>query len=464
MIRVRNGWLMLVLLFVISILFRFDIMKNQPRYRGCWSEDYSLWTNTEVCAHNQLIYANFDTNPARVHKWLLAVPNSPDFMINPQNKNLNVYTSFPATAFLVPYFTAKALQLEPGFTFMQCFNLALQLATTLLLYFTVLAAFKKDREEVSAAGVLTAVLSSAVYLFGANILHNHSNVYWAHCFFQPFMALTLLLLVKYRNQINLFVLFALCYLLPAIVWGGYVANAGIGLFLFLDKLSELDKFSLQGLWRVLRQLALKAAVVTLATAAALATYIIHHLLVMDFSSLYHYHSQRFYARAAGSVSYERYMELFSQVMQLEYGSLTLLAAVLLVTGIVVCKLRKQKIINSAGDRLLLILTTVTLFCILESVLLVEHDFVYGFSRLKFALPVIFLTAFALKKLFEQKREAYKVLLPVFGLCFAANVLVYRGINSSCYQSYNPIAYEKLWDKDGTFNKAKIHYSYEADSE
>ncbi|MCX8007492.1 MAG: hypothetical protein N3B11_05180 [Coriobacteriia bacterium] len=105
------------------------------------------------------------------------------------------YTSYGPFAYIAPYLALKALGQPVTVIGIQRFNLAVHLATAVLL-FLVVVEVTRPRRPVEYAPALFAY---ALYTFTTATLWLHSNVYMSDMFVQPLWVLCILLVFRYAD-------------------------------------------------------------------------------------------------------------------------------------------------------------------------------------------------------------------------------------------------------------------------
>ncbi len=106
------------------------------------------------------------------------------------------YTSYGSLSYIVPYLIQKAIAQPPSAQFLGWFNIALQIATALLLYALVVEITRPKR----FIEYTPAFAAFAVYMLTPETLWFHSNPYMADMFVQPLFVLGALLFLKYLRS------------------------------------------------------------------------------------------------------------------------------------------------------------------------------------------------------------------------------------------------------------------------
>src|SRR6266702_2995181 len=159
---VKKKWplVLLTLLFAVSVGIRWHAfsMPDESYFSNTWDR----FTNYEVFKHVGYDFKVYDTYTFRQHKFAGYVGASPNYLVRKGIPDLYVYTSFSPALFVVPYLTFKLFSVPANLVDLDIFNLALQLTTTILIYYLLLEILpKRDRKRRE----LTAFLGATAYIF-----------------------------------------------------------------------------------------------------------------------------------------------------------------------------------------------------------------------------------------------------------------------------------------------------------
>ena len=350
-------WPVLILLglFLLSVLVRAGQFNQE--YIANSGIRLGQFTNTEVFYHTEYVLALYDRYDASQHLFASYIRH--DFTQFLQHKEIfeTVYTSFPSAIFVVPYLVFELIHTPPTYLSLQIFSLALHLLC-ILLFYRLLLLLTKDRA--------VSVLAASAYIFATIALQHHMNVYWAHQLLQPLFIYSLILFVKREGRLRPWEILGLALAMSLITWTGVVASVGYALYGAWMLWRTRDRAYLSYLWAVFGVGLAMAAVylqVFLATGANLGDYL--YAL-----------SHRADARSSVSSPPSFLIGAFFNALLIDMG---LFAAVL---PLLAWKNRPEHM-----EWAVLFIST---FPLLESFLLMGHDYTYGFGRLKWLVPLVLL--------------------------------------------------------------------------
>lgn len=405
---VKKKWphVLLTLLFAVSVGIRWPAfsMPAESYFDSTWDR----FTNYEIYKHTGYVFSVYDAHTVDEHRFAGYVGKSTSFLKRENFEDLYVYTSFPPTLFVVPYLTFKALSLPVNLVSLDIFNLVLQLATTILIYYLLLEILpKRDRKRRE----LVAFLGATVYIFSTGTLQGHMNVYWAHELLQPVFVGTVLLFAKRKGLFRWWEAAIAGFMLSIITWTGVLGAVGIALFGLYKFRQTKDKAYLQ-------------SVGGLAGGAALALgLVMAQAMLVTGADLRSYTSTifgRVEARTAGGSIYQPMLVVRQFITRLfeDYG-----LYIVLTYSMFMAYVRKIKPTFAWA------VVAVAAFPIVESFPLVEHDSVYAFGRLKWLLPIILALGLLSYEFLggPKKQRRQRILISLFALAAIAHTWIYLDI-------------------------------------
>lgn len=377
---VKRFWplITLVLLFVASIGLRWGSFAINPVTDHKWTV-YQRFDNLEVYEHVYYVGYVYDHNPVNVHKFAGYIGTGGNYFLLNKYKGsdghpLTVYTSFPPTHFVFLYETLKLFGSTITFFGMQLVSLAIHLLCVALVYLLALELTKKNK--------YVSFLVASSYLFSAATLWQHMNVFWAHQLLMPLFLGSLILFVRRKGLFKRWEALGLGFGMAAIAWTGFIAVIGYALYAGHAYLKTKNKayasylFMLGGAVGALVLIVLQALWATGANFIDYLTYL----------------TNRVSARTGGvqKLPLPQLIWLFLNNLVIEFGSYAIIAYSLAL-------IRKIKGFEWA-------VLFVASFPLLESFLLLEHDEVYGFARLKWFVPILVILAICSAKYAKNKRR------------------------------------------------------------
>jgi len=390
---------LIILVFSLSLFLRTTNYKNEPLGKFFLNKKFGVITDAEVMVHPIYVFLLYDNVKPSKHKYLAYHGNG-------------IYPSFPAPMFIIPYSIAKILHVNPlnYLRFLQNFSIFIHFLCCILIYYLIIE-FINEKGWKSG---LVAFLTTIIYIFNTNSLNSHMNVYWAHQLTQPIYFLLLYLFVKYKSSIGYKSLGGLTFLYPYITWTGYTFN--VGLFLYYFVLSMKNRFDKK--WLIRMGIVVSASVLAFTvnmlhfmTRISAHDYIYALCVRAGYRSILHYGGLDFWC-------------FFANSLIIDYGVYFILCIILCF---ILYKTNKSYFTDKKFSFSVIALTC---FPLLESVVLLQHDFVYNFGRLKFAVPLMLVFALISYGLIKQGTKW--VVFLITGVIIASSVHFYL-----YSQIYNP---------------------------
>lgn len=190
----------------LSLVFAYTLWLRAPFFNTL-----SDWHNQWLTA-STIKFATFwhQEGPMNL-KW--AMLESPLSFETPTLEARNIYPSYPSGTIVPLYLLSKIFNHEPNLAFVHVYNLANHLIITLLLFFLVFELL--DKLELKMRSLL-AFLSGTYYLLLPGPIYWHQNVFFSdQAVILPFILAIFLELKKDRTQKNIYH----WLLLPVLFWG-----------------------------------------------------------------------------------------------------------------------------------------------------------------------------------------------------------------------------------------------------
>lgn len=387
-------------------------------------------TQNYICAdatwHSLLTMQAYSETPAAVHKFLPLVTLGGAYdkgipwgaTISDQYGNY-YYTSFSALGYFVPYVFVRLFNLPIDEQSLYVFNSVLY-----LLSFTLMAALMlKLFDEKLPKWLIVTV--SALYLFQPEILHSQGIVYWHHSLFQFIFLLQLFLFADLRGKWRHIAFFLLCLIAPYLEWTGYVSNIGFAVALFMNnQISENKKFL-----QLQTDKLIKSITVLVMTLLSFILFAVHYLTVIEKGAFYKALVARFGARAfsAGGATFKA---LITGYMS-SFGTLIIITAIILVVTLSISKIRTELRKQFSEQYIILF---VTVFALLENLVMRQHAIAYTFDRMKGVFPLLIILILCVSATYTALAKL--IYRQVLSCAIVAAVLLLSVVNLNGYVTDN----------------------------
>lgn len=373
--------------------------------------------NLEASYHTLLTVRALSESPASNHYYLPTVTlGSPeDKFISwgatiPTKTGDYVYTSFYSPSFLVAYGWFGITHLEPTLKNLSYLNSTIGALSAFLLLLLVFDVLVRVLEIPERRAAIISILSVMPALFSHEVMVSHGLVYWAQSLYQLFFVGLLYGLFQFslsqergRKKWEYIVLFLL-FMGPLVEWTGFIFNLGLLISLFIFKKNT----------RQIRVFALKALLATLCAGFLILT---HYIASTNLEMTVVAFIKRFLARSSKTGSFEELLLGYWQ----SYGLflLIILGAMLMVFT---QSYKEDLKLNFEKHKVLAFFALISLFPLLENVILLQHASQFSFDRLKFIVPFAVIFAWGCCRL-ERKRLYFFV--GAFFLAIVQNQISYR---------------------------------------
>jgi len=379
----KRYWPLVVLLvlFAVSVAVRAEQFGIDPVKKNALTH-YQVFNNTDVYLHNNFVLDVYDQYPASEHLFAGYIGGGP--YLHHKSLPLTVYTSFPPTHFVVLYAALKPFNAVHNFVAWQLFGLAIQLACVLLLFYLV---FLLTRNK------WLAVLTASIYIFATGALQFHMNVFWAHQLLQPVFLTSLIVFVRRGGLFKPWQALLLGLSMSLIAWTGVVAVVGYALYAAFMFYKTRNRAYFSYFW-MLGGTVIALAVIFLQVLLATGSDPVSYLKAVK---------GRVTARTAtgGLIPFPQVIWNYISNLFLEYGGYIILAYTLALR-------RKLKDFEWA-------VLFVASFPLLETILLLEHDTIYGFGRLKWMVPLALVIALFANRYIKTRKGKIALIAAVVGV-------------------------------------------------
>jgi len=331
--------------------------------------------NSDATWHVLMTMQAYEETPASVHKFvpLINMGGEGDKGISwgatiPDQQGNYYYTSFSAAGFVLPYLFLKLFQLPIAESSLYLFNCLLYFASTALFGVFVTEVFRKTKRPFLVGAI--AVVACAC---PPEVLHGMGVVYWPQSVLQVTLLIQLYAYYRYvdrGSKAGYGVFLLLCLLNPYIEWTGFVANGGFIL---------LELFRLRKQWK---RALLGCLLPGVLTVLSFVLFSAHYLWVVTLWDYLEALKNRFIARS--TVSNYPFSRLFTGYID-SFLWLWVLLGVLFV-AVVLCwrgfTWTKRSVL--LRHKWLLF---VTLFPVIENILMKGHAILYTYDRMKLIFPL-----------------------------------------------------------------------------
>jgi hypothetical protein len=395
--------LILLSFFIATLVVRNDVRRFAPLGEAVYAANYQRQENTEVFKHVLYVLTVYRDNPIAKHQFAPYVGASPNFLPNRFNPLLIVYPSFSPVFFIVPYLFLTLLHIGLSYSGLQLFSLALHFVCIIMVYLLVRTLLPRRK-----LAVFVALLCASVYAFSTSTLQNHMNVYWAHQLLQPFYFGAVLLFIKRKGLLKPWEAAVMGFVLSIIAWTGLVVSVGFAGYYAWRYHKRKDKADL---WRAV-------AVLSGITAAVLL--VAGQILWITGASAPLYISKIFLRVQARSFDPGYTTSVF--VIPLRFLlNVAIDAGAYIVLALVFAGMYWRRWRHTTNIALTAVF--LTLFPLLESIPLLEHDTVYGFGRLKLFVPLIIILALGAYEFVVRAKHTWRAAWLLTGL-FAVAALIH----------------------------------------
>jgi len=303
------------------------------------SNKFGIWENLEVNHHVLYVLEKYESENMTQHKFLSWHGGV-------------IYPSYPPAFFVFSWASWRIFGRPEKYIFLKCLSFYLLLISSLFLY-KIFRYFKIEP--------ITAFLSCLVYIFMPTNLHFGISCYWAHHLWMPLFLASILSYFQGKKGLFLFLSFLQCY----IIWEGYVVSYVFSLIFFLkrDYKNSLSIIFLAGLAFLINAL--------------------HFSLEISMDS---YFMTLVARQAYRSGSESGWLDCLRKIILLENS-------IFLVVSLF-CLIFVFKIIDYKK-----FLNCLLLFIpCFASFVIAQHDFTYGFGRMKFLPGLILIFAFIIEQI------------------------------------------------------------------
>lgn len=412
----RKYYIFLFTLFLCSFITRWYSIAECPIGMGfiknILGDKISIIILPNVSVHDLFMFEVWDKFSISIHHFVCGIGYSPDtFALNKLDSTgwYSVYTSFPPISFVVPYFISKLLHITADSSFLQTWSLLLDYVSSFIVFEYVRELLSKNEYKNRIA-----IICTIFYIFCPNLMEYSVNTYWAHNFLQPFYILSLYFIAKYKSEISNKLLFIICFWLSFITWTGLFISFGIlvsYLIYSLDKQQRIKRFF----------------VISTAVASACIINGIWMTSVLDVKSYFSQLLSRFIRRSS---SPQDFLKDFIGVICLEYGPTIIFCVLILV---IVLLFYKNNTDDTDKFNIFVPILVSGITC-LESILLMNHDYIYGFGRIKYIIFFVTIIAVLIRKI--KWNEKIKIILSILIVATViVNIISFYEIYCSDFDKY-----------------------------
>lgn len=352
-----------------------------------YKENYN-YLDSNATWHVLLTVQAYDETPVSVHKFLPIVSLGDEMdkyiqwaeMVADKEGNY-YYTSFSPAGFALPYFFMKLFQLPVTEGSLYIFNTVL---CCLALLFTMKLFADLFKEHLPKA--LVIIVTTMLFAFQTEIMHGFGMVYWHQSLTQVLLPVQCLCFLHFEDDKKWRIgYYVLSVVMPYVEWTGFIANVGFALGLFFKHGIKIQKKDF-----------MRAFWTAVCTVAALVLLCGHYLSVVDFASFRQALQDRYHMRTTYA---------YATTFNLLWGywkSFKMLWILLPILGIS-CVILNKGVKWIVEWVTLLPMLVVTLFPVLENVVMKEHAISYTYDRMKLIYPLLLCVFWLLAAVPKEKR-------------------------------------------------------------
>lgn len=423
----RDRWIAVLLCAVLFCALVFMRVELAPK------QDSQNFTNSDAVWHTLLTVRAMQEMPASEHKFLPIVSLGGEndkgipwgTMLADEHGNY-FYTSFSPVNFIVPYLFFALTGLPLNETSLYVFSSILSFFCYAALA-VLLVRMLRNRLPVW----FILAVSFLLYFFLPEMIHSNAMVFWAQSLWQLVFLLQLnayYMLRQSGSKWRCAWFFLLSVFSCVTEWTGYIANVGFAGVAFLGLFGQAarkeGKPDRARRWRFIGGLAL-------CCVAALGIYLLRFSMALPLRELLREMLARMGARSGNVHKVCTFIAQYWNSFNWLWIALTLSTALSLLLPVT----RKRYFDIFRAHRALLF---VTVFPLLENIVMMDHANQYTYDRMKAAIPLILLMFYALYALTPQKkgaltRIAAMVVVAVFSVAGVANYARYGKVGNNVYR-------------------------------
>jgi hypothetical protein len=401
-------------LIAISIIIRF------PKI------DTYIFYNADATYHVLLTMEAYEETPVSIHKFLPIVS-----LGNPDDKGIKwgatipdrygnyYYTSFSPAGYLAPYFFIKIFRLPINEISLYIFNSILYTSCSLMSILLFIQLFDNVLSRY-----FIVIMSTLVYLFSPEIMHSQGIVYWHHSLFQLLFLCQLNLFLHLKNKYICVLFFVLCLIIPYVEWTGYVSNMGFAIAVFLNEgiVFKKDKVEIK------TQSLCTLICIIILTVISFVIFVVHYLSVVSANDFCIALISRFFAR--NITAKMSFLSLFKGYI-ISYGIFSIIMPLILIVTL----FRKNtRVLFFGYINMYKGICFISLFSLLENIIMKQHASTYSFDRIKAIVFIIFVLLCCVASIIKiyNRYFAQCILFVFFASAALINSMYYIHGNNNYY--------------------------------
>lgn len=388
-----------LLIFFLLIMFALSIVLRLWQY-----DDKNNYVNIDASYHMLLTIESMKENPISTHKLLpiVTLGNDDDKYIPwgatiPDNNGNYFYTSFPQLGFVVPWVIFSIFHLPLTINSLMGLSLC-------IYFFACIACFIFAIRVLKSCGVnnkfneIAATILTLIYMFNNEAFYSHGVIYWSQSLYQLFWLIQLIIfscimdekIIGKHNKAVLISFFIISFVCPATEWTGYIANFGIFAVLIYKFIKNKEKIY-------------KTSIIIIAVGTMLAFlwFALSFLAINNMHTIIAVINSRFSARALNNHNILQSMiKLILSYIE-SFGPYLLSLYIFIVSFYFF----KDKFVTAGRsiNRNEKMWIFITLFPMIENIILMQHATSYTFDRLKLIIFIIAITAILYLHIKERRR-------------------------------------------------------------
>jgi hypothetical protein len=426
---------LLVILFIVSILIRFDNLKTPMGRHHEYITAHVLCTNYMFYKYGASKYyfspvINFDSE---------AEKKCSKFHLLKDKENNFYYYSYPPFAFLLPHFVFSIFNCEPNVLGIRIISLIIHFCSALLIFILVLRFFNKSTADPV---FFPALLSYFLYLFSTGNLWFHSQVYFADMLVQPLVLGLMVLLQKHLATIgrNGFFFYSVLFLVSFLaVYTEYLALFFVlftGLFLLISSIKERRSVHF-----------IFIATIFLSAIMAIGLMLFQYSRIDSLDALIKAMTERYKIRsgyhnnASGgfNITETKSYENLSKFYYENYGPLLYFVLATVLVSLIFVFFRKNRTTNGKQSNFLKLFIIILLSYFLHMAFLFNFNAIHDFGTLKFTLLAIPLCGFLIGTIYKIVINDFAGLKKVFFIILGLGTILFFHFSINKYYELNSSA-------------------------
>ena len=365
-----------------------------------WPRKDVNYHNANATWHILLTMKCYDETPASIHKYLPIVTLGEErdkyipwgAAVSDKEGNY-YYTSYSPIGFVLPYIFIKLFHLDYVELSLYIFNTVLLFLSSVIIFCLFEEVYKKELNYNLLLLLIT------MYVITPEIMHSMGMVYWHQSLMQVFLPLQILFYYKFIQKYNkkyLILFLIMCIINPYTEWTGYVANGGFIISEILRNRKNVHKKYTITFY------------IAILTICSLMLFVLHYLSVLELRPFLSILKNRFFGRGfKNKIS----------IIHLFYGYIVSFASSLIIIIVYLC--HNIHIKNKIKlDKNIKLLIFVSLFPIIENIIMKQHAIEYTYDRMKLYLPLMIIIYELLRQTKSKRILSAYIFIAIISIGFS----------------------------------------------